>query len=407
MTRCVPAGLPWYVWAPKSEPLHRKRWREPFTSEHLDGFRTLLAVDGLRLGVAISPGLDLSSDPSALEAEADALAAKLRPVIDLGASLVMVAFDDIEPAKTNGKLHAALICALTERIDMSTLHLVVVPTHYATTSPSTYLTDLSAGLPPDVMIGWTGAAVVNDTITAHEAEAFADAVDSRPLALWDNYPVNDAVLADRLFMLPLRGRDPLLSEFCGAYFANAGVQPWASLPALLSVAAWVTTGEAEVPWEEFDDPVNLTLLAQACDGRELYRLARLAVDEDDTDDLWWWLERIENIDILGPIGEETAAWIEQARAEAGLSLTALDLLERDPGDPDAMALFFDMFRQWPAVRRGAKSVLGHRFTFALRAHTNANGDWQIGRDVVVEDRNVTDVLCRAAFVRHGIASPLA
>lgn len=401
MTRCVPAGLPWYVWAPKSDSLHRRRWREPFTEGHLDGFRQLLNVDGLRLGVAISPGLDLGE----IGADADALAAKLGSVIDLGATLVMIAFDDLEPAMTTGARHAALICALMERLDFTALHLIVVPTHYATTSSTTYLTELSDGLPPDVMIGWTGASVVNDTISAGEAEAFADAVDSRPLALWDNYPVNDAVLADRLFLLPLSGRDPLLSEFCGAYFANVGVQPWSSLPALMSVGAWVTTGRAEVPWDELDDPVNLTILAQACDGRELYRLARRAVDDDDTDDLWWWLERIENLVIDGPCGVEAAEWIDQAKVEAGLSLTALDLLERDRGDPEAMKLIFDVFRQWPIVRRRPKSVLGSRFTLALRAHIDDGGNWCLGPNVVNEDRNVTDLLCRTAFARHGTTPP--
>ena len=398
MARCIPAGLPWYVWAPKSDRLHRRSWRDPFTDEHLNGFKRLLAVEGLRLGIAISPGIDLGD----VDADATALAAKIRPVIDLGAELVMIAFDDLQPEMTNGVRHAELVGALMECIDMSTFHVVVVPTHYATTSPSTYLTELSDGLPPDVMVGWTGASVVNETISAHEAEAFADAVDGRPLAIWDNYPVNDAVLSDRLFMLPLSGRDDRLSEFCGAYFANVGVQPWASLPALLSIGAWVTTGRAEVPWEEFDDPVNITLLAQACDGRELFRLARLAIDEGDTDDLWWWLERIEDLVIDGPIGSEAAPWIEQAKAEAALSLIALDLLEREPGDAEVPALFFDVFRRWPTVRRGTKTVLGSRFALELRARTNATGAWEFGQDTVSEDRNVTDLLCRAAIARHGV-----
>ena len=160
MARCVPAGLPWYVWAPKSDPLHRRRWREPFTDEHLTGFRQLLAIDGLHLGIAISPGLDLAKDSGDIETDADALAAKLLPVIALGATLVMIAFDDLEAEMTSGERHAALVSALTERIEMSALHLVVIPTHCATTARTVYLTELSEGLPPEVMIGWTGASVV-------------------------------------------------------------------------------------------------------------------------------------------------------------------------------------------------------------------------------------------------------
>ena len=78
MERCVPAGLPWYVWAPKSDPLHRRAWREPFTDDHLDGFRRLLAIDGLHLGIAIAPGLD----PDDLEDDNAALIAKVRQVIE-------------------------------------------------------------------------------------------------------------------------------------------------------------------------------------------------------------------------------------------------------------------------------------------------------------------------------------
>lgn len=399
MERCVPAGLPWYVWAPKSDPLHRASWRLPFSDDHLDGFRRLLTVDGLQLGVAVSPGLD----PGDLDADADALAAKLEPVLALGATLMMIAFDDIAAGVTNAERHAALVCALMDRVDLGGVHVVVVPTHYATTHATDYLTTLAAGLPPDVMIGWTGAEVVNDTITAVQADAFADAVEGRPLALWDNYPVNDALLADRAFLLPLAGRDAALSEYCGAYFANAAVQPWLSLPPLLATAAWVRTGSAEVNWEEsFDEPVALTLLAQACDGRELYRLAERAVVEDDTDDLWWWLERIEALSLDGPMGVAAGPWIAQAQEEATVSLLALELLEREPGEPDVFGLVMGLWRAWPKVRRGTNTVLGSRFSLSPRASIDPDGVWQLRSGGVTENRNVTDYLCRAALERHSL-----
>jgi hypothetical protein len=408
MERCAPAGLPWYVWAPKSDPLHRKRWREPFTDQHLDGFRRLIALDGVRVGVALSPGADLDD----LDTDAEALAAKLRPVRGLGVALVMIAFDDIDPALTDGERHGALIRALTSRLDLTEVHLVVVPTHYATLANTTYLRALSNGLPPEVMVGWTGAHVVNEAIGVHDAAAFADIVDGRPLALWDNYPVNDATLADRAFLLPLNGRDPRLDEYCGAYLANAAVQPWLGLPALLSAGAWATTGVATPPWEVegFEDPVNIATLAQACDGRELCRLAHAAVaisqgdDDDDqlrdTDDLWWWLERVEHLDVNGPIGLDARPWIFQARAEAAAALNALELLERDPDEPDVAIAVLGLLRSWLKVRKGTVSVLGIRFGLTPKASIDASGNWTITSDVIVEGRNATDILCRAALARH-------
>jgi hypothetical protein len=397
MERCVPAGLPWYVWAPKSDPLHRRAWREPFTDEHLDGFRRLLAIDGLHLGVAIAPGLD----PADLDEDNDALIAKVRSVVDIGATLVMIAFDDIGDDVTNAQRHIEIVSALLGAIDLSDVHVIIVPTHYATIASTPYLTALSAGLPPEVMIGWTGRFVVNDVITAAHAEAFAEVIDGRMIALWDNFPVNDTVMSDRLFLRPLVGRDPELAEHCGAYLANAGVQAWPSLPALLSAGAWVRTGVADIAWEEFDDGVNLALLAGACDGSELTRLARHLIDDDESADLWWWLERLEDLEIDGPIGEQAAPWIAQTRAEAAVALTALDLYERDRGDPETIALIVDLWRTWPPVRRSPVSVLGSRFGIEPRMGQDEAGAWTLHRGALVEDTNVTDLLCRLALTKHG------
>ena len=397
MERCVPAGLPWYVWAPKSDPLHRRTWREPFTDEHLDGFRRLLAIDGLHLGVAVAPGLD----PADLEDDNAALIAKVRSVVGIGATLVMIAFDDIGEDMTNAQRHVEMVSALFGAIDLSDVHVVVVPTHYATTASTPYLAALSAGLPGEVMIGWTGPLVINDVITAAHAEAFAEVIDGRMIALWDNFPVNDAVMSDRLFLRPLEGRDPALAEHCGAYLANAGVQAWPSLPALLSAGAWVTTGVADIAWEDFDDGVNLALLAGACDGTELTRLARNVIDDDESADLWWWLERLEDLEIDGQIGEQAAPWIAQTRAEAAVSLTALDLYERDRGDPETIALIVDLWRTWPPVRRSPVSVLGSRFGIEPRMGQDEAGAWTLHRGALVEDTNVTDLLCRLALTKHG------
>jgi beta-N-acetylglucosaminidase len=398
MQRCVPAGLDWYVWAPKSDPLHRKSWRDPFTQEHLDGFARLIAVEGLHLGIALAPGLA----PGATVADdVDGLAEKLLPVLDLGAELVMIAFDDLEPDLADGARHAEIVSTLIDRFsDRVNMRWVAVPVHYAAVTSTDYLRAFSEGLPPDVLVGWSGPLVVNETLSAVDAERFSDAVDGRPLLLWDNYPVNDAVMADRVFLHPATGRDPLLSEFCAAYLANAGVEAWLSLPALLGAGAYVTTGTSEAKWEDLDDPVNIALLAQACDGRELYRLAESAIETGESDDLWWWLESIEELDVAGPLGEQAEPWIEQAHAEAEVALLALDLLEREDDDDEIAGLVFSLWKRWPVVRRGTKTVFGSRFALEPTIGTNAAGEWAIGRSSVVEDRNATDLLCRAALARH-------
>jgi beta-N-acetylglucosaminidase len=408
MERCVPAGLVWYAWAPKSDPLHRQEWREPFTDEHLAGFADLLSIDGLKLCVGIAPGLDGDDFGDNFDDDLSVLVDKLEPVIQLVEAsgshtpLVMIAFDDLGPEVTDPDRHAQVISALGEFFG-DRIQLCVVPVHYAGTVSTDYLRLLSDGLPPDVLVAWTGPLVVNDAIDAYDAQAFSDAVDGRPLLLWDNYPVNDVFMRDQLFLHPMRGRDALLSEFCAAYFANAGVRPMLSLPPLLSAGAWCEGGVATESWEEFEEPVQLAMLAAACEGGELYRLAETAVADVESqafDDLWWWLERLDVLELTGTMGAEANPWVEQANAEASLSLIAMDLLERERGDVEVPELVVDLLSQWPKVRRAKVSVFGPRFGLRPAMGLTGDGVWTAKAPLVSEDRNATDVLCRAALERH-------
>ncbi len=408
MERCVTAGLPWYAWAPKSDPLHREEWREPFTDEHLAGFADLLSIDGLKLCVAIAPGLDQADFGDNFDDDLAALVDKFESVIQLveaGGShtpIVMIAFDDLGPDLTDPERHAQVVSALSESFG-ERIQLCVVPVHYAGTVSTEYLRVLSEGLPPDVLVAWTGPLVVNDAIDAYDAQAFADAVDGRPLLLWDNYPVNDVFMRDQLFLHPMRGRDPLLAEFCAAYFANAGMHPNLSLPPLLSTGAWCEGGVATESWEEFEEPVQLAMLAAACEGGELFRLAETAVADLESqafDDLWWWLERLDVLELTGAMGEEASPWVEQANAEASLSLIAMDLLEREQGDIEAPELILELLSKWPKVRRSKVSVFGPRFGLRPAMGLNGDGVWTAKAPLVSEDRNATDVLCRAALERH-------
>ena len=76
----------------KDDPAHRLHWRDLYGPEELAGFEAMVADSGLVLGFGISPGLDIDAysydDRKALQVKVD-------QVVDLGAGLVMLAFDDI------------------------------------------------------------------------------------------------------------------------------------------------------------------------------------------------------------------------------------------------------------------------------------------------------------------------
>jgi hyaluronoglucosaminidase len=106
--------------------------------------------------------------------------------VEAGATSVVLALDDIPfGGGPQGEAHAALTRWLRDHLgDRATLSLV--PTEYVGTNRSPYLDALAAGCPPEVPIGWTGRAVVNDRITLAEADARATALGGRRPLLWDN-----------------------------------------------------------------------------------------------------------------------------------------------------------------------------------------------------------------------------
>ena len=199
---CADRGMTDYVYAPKDDPKHRERWREPYHVGELAGFERFAADGLLRLGFAISPGLSMEYDDAADRA---ALAAKVDQLVAIGAHLVVLALDDIPfGGGPQGEAHARLATWLHDHLD-GRADLVLVPTEYVGTRSSPHLDALADGVPADVPIGWTGRAVVNDAITVADAEARAESLGGRQPLLWDNYPVNDGVMGDRLFVGPLRG----------------------------------------------------------------------------------------------------------------------------------------------------------------------------------------------------------
>ena len=74
-------------------------------------------------------------------------------------------------------------------------------------------------------------------------------VGDRSLLLWDNYPVNDAVMARELHLGPYRGRDADLGDVLDGVLCNPMLQDRASLVALATAAAYL---EEPAGYDEHD-----------------------------------------------------------------------------------------------------------------------------------------------------------
>src|SRR4051794_31757802 len=202
-----------YVVAPKDDPYHRARWRAPYPAAALGELGELAgeaAAGGIRLVVAIAPGLDWRpGDP----AEWTHLERKANALWGAGVRHFALLFDDIPGFRPEdaelGAEHGRIGARFAARFDRP---LLVCPADYAGTEPSPYRDALAATLPPDALITWSGPSVVSPEVTAAQVQQ-AEASYRHRIALWDNVPVNDFDRA-RTYLGPLRGR-PAASPLAG------------------------------------------------------------------------------------------------------------------------------------------------------------------------------------------------
>lgn len=272
------AGLDTYIYAPKEDPFHRDRWRDPYPADYLAHFQELatLGLDtGVRFVFAIAPGLDY--DPAA--DDLTVLIDKLDTIRTTGVRDFCIFFDDVfgamagaDPA-VQADIVIGVFAALRAR-DPST-SLCFISQFYEGTAEQ-LATDSSrlGGLYPDhtsseayaayqripleVPIMWTGPAVFTDRLTVSEAAAFRAFV-GRPVLLWDNYPVNDTLLVNDLFLGPYTGREADLESALDGIFVNPMLQAAATQIPLWTVGRALALGSAYDPADASSEALRVAV----------------------------------------------------------------------------------------------------------------------------------------------------
>ena len=217
-----------YIYAPKDDPYHRDRWREPYPEEELKALQALVNKaneDRVNFTFGISPGNTICfSDDNDFEA----LLAKAEAIWDLGVRSYAIFLDDIDPslrcAADKGKFQgesnppAAAQAYLLNRFNEEFLkthegakRLITVPTDYSGNGTTVYREQFAESVDKDIIIMWTGEKVVSEEITSEGAEQVWN-IFQHDLLVWDNYPVNDFD-RDSLFLGPLVQRDKDLTDF--------------------------------------------------------------------------------------------------------------------------------------------------------------------------------------------------
>src|SRR4030095_4508159 len=247
--------------APKDDPFHRDRWREPYPADQAAGLATLVdaaQAKHVRFTFAVSPGLSVCSGAPADRA---ALVAKLDAMYALGVRSFSIALDDIDHTRWNCPGDAAVYggpsTGAAARAQADVLNAVqhdfiathdgarplqMVPTEYRGTSDSDYRQQLRSLLDPAVEVMWTGAYVVPDQITVAQAQA-ADSIFGRPVFVWDNTPGNDFPRTPgRLILAPSARREAGLSAQVTGIVLNPMNQAAASKVQLI--------GGADFTWND-------------------------------------------------------------------------------------------------------------------------------------------------------------
>lgn len=293
-----------YVWAPKSDPRHRDAWREPFTIDEVSGFARLAQQSAdVSVSVGLTPGV---------EATIDDVVAKLAPVLDAGCRGITLCFDDL-PELAAAERHRALANGVADRTGAT---LWLVPTHYAGLTSSPYLSALLDELRDDILVMWTGEHVVNDTISAADARERTVASQQRLPLLWDNTPVNDAVMTTLLHIGPYVGREPSLRDEISGLLLNPMPSMQASLPTIVSACAWWNGDDPHAAWANAVDTAGLRLLAEA---------TAYPSDAHWPEPSRTWLEAVASMP--NPDDPMLQPWRDAASEGARVALAALDAMD--------------------------------------------------------------------------------
>ena len=103
---CAGNGLNAYIYAPKDDPYHRAKWRQPYPAADCARLQELVRAaqaGGVHFIFAVSPGLDISYEGEAADRDRELLLAKLDSMYALGVRDFAIFFDDILAEAKDGK----------------------------------------------------------------------------------------------------------------------------------------------------------------------------------------------------------------------------------------------------------------------------------------------------------------
>jgi hyaluronoglucosaminidase len=277
-------GMNTYLYAPKDDPYHRERWREPYPDKEWGELLKLIRLaqkHRIDFVYGFHPGKGLRFGA---EEPVQQLIGKAQRFYDAGVRTFAILFDDIpshlerddDRRIFDGSLARAEAVWLKRILERqpaawSDVEWWMCPSYY-TEDPllarmfgafePRFLETLAEHLPQEVACFWTGPAVVSKKITSAHARKIAGRV-KRPLILWDNYPVNDLSMSDEMHLSPLTGRDSRLPEAVYGYLNNPLLQEELSFIPLGTCFDYAANPPAYDPEQSWESTIRERFGAEA------------------------------------------------------------------------------------------------------------------------------------------------
>ena len=109
-----------YIYAPKDDPYHRDKWREPYPEAKIQELKNLITianVNNVRFIFAVSPGLDLNFIGEKANKDFNILMTKLDSIYEIGCRDFAIFFDDISAGLNSGRNQANFLNKLQEALN--------------------------------------------------------------------------------------------------------------------------------------------------------------------------------------------------------------------------------------------------------------------------------------------------
>lgn len=209
-----------YIYAPKDDQFHREKWRLPYPESEMTRMNELIKIskeNKVDFVFALSPGIDVKFDGQAGEDDFNALINKCQSLYDMGVRSYAIFFDDI--SNKDGVKQAAFLNRFNDEFIKAKgdiKPLITVPTEYDSiamsngTETATYTKNFSETLDEDIMVLWTGSAVVPEGIDASNAQ-YVKSIYGNRMGIWWNYPVTDYI-QNKLALGPVFNLDKDLKD---------------------------------------------------------------------------------------------------------------------------------------------------------------------------------------------------